>query len=90
MFKVCDKVRFNEETKNKFREWLNDKDYCGREDFCKELKSFDLDGYFTIIGIEEPFFSLSNCRVQVKEMPDWYFDTGEFETIEGVENSWIY
>lgn len=90
MIRVYDKVRFNEETKNKFREWLNDKDYCGRKNFCKELKNFDLDGCFTVIRIGEPFLSLSNCRVTLEEMPDWYFDTGEFEAIEGVENEWIY
>lgn len=73
MFKVGDKVKFNEETKKKFREWLNDKNYCGREIFCKELKNFDLNGYFTIIRAGE---SLS-----LKEMPDWYFDTSEFEPI---------
>lgn len=74
-FQVGDKVKFNEETKKKFRTWLETKYNCGREQFCKELKQFDLDGYFTVIGNK---IDNDPMRVTLKEMPDWYFDLSEF------------
>lgn len=71
MIRVGDKVKFNNKTKRKFSHWLNDEDYCGREDFCKELKRFDLDGCFTIVDID-------GKSVTLLEMPDWYFELSEF------------
>ena len=74
---IRDKVKFNEETKKKFRIWLKRKDNCGRERFCRELKQFDLDGYFTVIGFG---YGIGNdsLRITLEEMPDWYFGSSEF------------
>lgn len=76
-FQVGDKVKLNEETKNKFRTWLKKKDNCGRKQFCEVLKQFDLDGYFTVIGIGDGITD-DHMRVILKEMPDWYFQSNEF------------
>lgn len=72
---IGDKIKFNEETKKKFRTWLKRKDNCGRKRFCEELKQFDLDGYFTVTSndIDDDLM-----RVRLKEMPDWYFHVNEF------------
>lgn len=76
-FQVGDKVKFNEETKKKFRTWLKRKDNYGRGRFCEELKQFDLDGYFTVIGMDDEIID-DPMRVKLKEMPDWYFNLNEF------------
>ena len=75
-FQVGDKVKFNEETKKKFQTWLKRKDNCGRIQFCEVLKQFDLDGYFTVIGIGDGIGN--GMRIILEEMPDWYFHSNEF------------
>ncbi len=80
-FQVGDKVKFNEETKKKFQTWLERKDNCGRKQFCEVLKQFDLDGYFTVIGIADGIGNDSN-RVILEEIPDWYFHSNEFVRVE--------
>ena len=75
-FQVGDKVKLNEETKKKFQTWLKRKDNCGRKQFCEVLKQFDLDGYFTIIGIGDGIGN--DMRIILEEMPDWYFHSNEF------------
>ena len=75
-FQVGDKIKFNEETKKKFRTWLERKDNCGRKQFCEVLKQFDLDGYFTVIGIADGI--ANDMRIILEEMPDWYFHSNEF------------
>lgn len=76
-FQVGDKVKFNEETKKKFRTWLERKDNCGRKQFCEVLKQFDLDGYFTVIDMGDKIID-DPMRVVLEEMPDWYFNSNEF------------
>ena len=74
------KVKFNEETKKKFRDWLKKEGNYGRGQFCKELKQFDLDGYFTVIGMGDYIgITCDPMRVKLKEMPTWYFSLDEFE-----------
>lgn len=75
-FQVGDKVKFNEETKKKFQTWLKEKDNCGRIQFCEELKQFDLDGYFTVIGIDDGIGD--DMRIILEEMRGWYFHSNEF------------
>ena len=76
-FHVGDKVKFNEETKKKFQTWLKGKDNCGRKQFCEMLKQFDVDGYFTVIGIGDGIIDPRE-RVILEEIPDWYFSSNEF------------
>lgn len=76
-FQVGDKVKFNEETKKRFQTWLKGKDYFGRKEFCEKLKQFDLDGYFTVIGVGDEIID-SSMSVKLKEMPGWYFISSEF------------
>lgn len=76
-FQAGDKVKFNEETKKKFRTWLKRKDNCGRRRFCEALKQFDLDGYFTVIGMGDSITG-DPMSVILEEMPDWYFHSNEF------------
>lgn len=76
-FQVGDKVKLNEETKKKFQTWLKRNDNCGRKKFCEVLKQFDLDSYFTVIGIGDEIMDDPN-RVILEEMPDWYFHSNEF------------
>ena len=73
------KVKFNEKTKNKFRAWLKKEGNYGRKEFCEELKQFDLDGYFTVIGVGNDEIIDGSMSVKLKEMPSWYFDSSEFE-----------
>ena len=76
-FQVGDKVKFNEETKKKFQIWLESKDNRGHELFCREIKQFDLNGYFTVAGIDDGIGN-DSMRIILKELPEWYFGSSEF------------
>ena len=80
-FKIGDKVRFNEATKEKYQMWIDDKyTHCGRQKFCKELKKCGLNTIFSIIDIDEENWG-KKIRVYLSPMEDWYFDTDEIEKV---------